>query len=52
MMIAPEKELTARTYNVAAMSFTPGELFKAVKARVPELEIQYHPDGRQKIGTF
>lgn len=46
----PYDYISNRTYNVAAMSFTPSELFEAVKKRVPELEIEYKPDGRQKIG--
>ena len=50
-MIAPKENLTCRTYNVHAMSFTPKELFDVVKRRVPELEIVYKVDGRQKIGT-
>ena len=49
-MIAPKENLTCRTYNVHAMSFTPKELFDVVKRRVPELEIVYKVDGRQKIG--
>ena len=32
------------------MSFTPEELFWAVKKHVPNLEIEYKVDGRQKIG--
>ena len=32
------------------MSFTPDELFRAVKKHVPNLEISYNVDGRQKIG--
>ena len=42
--------LSTRTYNVAAMSFTPDELFKAVKKHVPHLQITYKVDARQKIG--
>ena len=49
-MIAPKENLTCRTYNVHAMSFTPKELFEVVKRRMPELEIVYKIDGRQKIG--
>ena len=49
-MTAPAESLTVRTYNVGAMSFTPEELFTAVKRRVPELEIEYKPDARQGIG--
>ena len=45
-----KKGLNFRTYNVSAMSFTPEELFKAVKKRVPDLEIEYKPDQRQAIG--
>ncbi|TRY62095.1 hypothetical protein TCAL_01762 [Tigriopus californicus] len=49
IMMAPKEKLSIRTYNVAAMSFTPNELFAAVKKRVPHLEIEYKVDGRQKI---
>lgn len=48
-MEAPSERLRLRTYNVAAMSFTPEELFDEVKKHVPKLEIVYRPDGRQKI---
>ena len=50
VMIAPKENLSCRTYNVHAMSFTPKELFEVVKRRMPELEIVYKIDGRQKIG--
>jgi threonine 3-dehydrogenase len=49
-MIAPEEELSCRVYNVAAMSFTPAELFNEVKKQVPELTLDYNIDDRQKIG--
>ncbi len=49
MMIAPADNLSTRTYNVAAMSFTPTELFEVVSKRVPGLQIEYKPDSRQKI---
>lgn len=52
MMVAKDQDLSCRTYNVAAMSFTPEELFNAVRKKVPELEIEYVPDGRQKIGNY
>jgi threonine 3-dehydrogenase len=52
MMVAPPDKLSCRTYNVHAMSFTPKELYEAVKKRVPELEIVYKVDGRQKIGKW
>ncbi len=35
---------------MAAMSFTPEELFEALKKKVPNLEIEYKIDDRQKIG--
>jgi len=38
-----------RTYNIAAFSFTPSELEKEVKKYIPELEVTYKPDSRQKI---
>ena len=44
--------LSTRTYNVAAMSFTPAELFEAVKKHVPHLQITYKADARQKIGKI
>ena len=34
------------------MSFTPDELFKAVKKHVPHLQITYKVDARQKIGKY
>lgn len=36
-------------FNVAAMSFTPGELAAAIRKRVPAFEMTYEPDYRQKI---
>ena len=52
MMVAPSENLSTRTYNVAAMSFTPEELYEVVKKRVPDLQIEYKADGRQKIGKY
>jgi len=49
MMAAPPSSLSTRVYNVAAMSFTPNELFNAVRKFVPNLEIEYKIDGRQTI---
>jgi len=48
-MLAPREQLSTRTYNVHAMSFTPEEIFDEVKKWVPELEIEYSPDSRQNI---
>ena len=50
MMAAPASSLKTRTYNVHAMSFTPNELFNAVRKWVPDLKIEYKIDGRQSIG--
>ena len=50
IMIAPEENLSCRVYNVAGMSFTPDILLNAVRKHVPELEIKYNVDDRQKIG--
>jgi len=51
MMAAPASNLSTRVYNVAAMSFTPNELFNAVKKWVPDLKIEYKIDGRQSIAA-
>lgn len=45
---APETKLTRRVYNVAAISFTPEELFAAIKKHLPNGQITYTPDVRQK----
>ena len=49
LMEAPPESLKLRTYNVTAMSFTPEELVQKVKKYVPNLEVVYKPDSRQKI---
>ncbi|XP_015923758.2 L-threonine 3-dehydrogenase, mitochondrial isoform X2 [Parasteatoda tepidariorum] len=49
IMEAPEEKLTLRTYNVAAISFTPEELVNALKKHMPHVEVTYAPDRRQKI---
>lgn len=45
----PSKLLKQRTYNIAACSFTPKELANEVKKYIPDLEVTYNPDFRQKI---
>ncbi len=52
-MECPVEVLKKRTYNVTAMSFTPEELFQAIKKHVPELKISYNVDPmRQSIGSL
>lgn len=36
-------------YNIAAISFDPAEIAKEIKNFIPEFEISYKPDNRQKI---
>ena len=37
------------SYNLAAMSFTPETIAAEIKKHIPDFEIAYHPDSRQKI---
>ena len=36
-------------YNLAGMSFSAGELARAIVRHIPEFSIEYRPDSRQKI---
>ena len=49
MEAAPENIRYRTSYNIGAMDFTPRELFEEIVKHVPEFEIFYHPDFRQKI---
>jgi nucleoside-diphosphate-sugar epimerase len=50
IMQSPKEQIKIRSsYNLAAMSFTPTEIAKEIKKHIPEFEITYHPDFRQKI---
>ena len=52
VMEASTDQLKQRTYNVAAMSFTPEELTKAIQKYKPTFQISYRTDDRQKIGRM
>lgn len=50
LMEAPAASISIRTsYNISAMSFSPGEIGAAIQKHIPEFAMQYQPDDRQKI---
>jgi nucleoside-diphosphate-sugar epimerase len=50
LMEAPKERIIERSsYNLAALSFSPEELALAIKKQLPNFEIEYNPDFRQKI---
>ncbi len=50
IMKAPKDSIRIRSsYNLAAMSFNPKEIAESIKKHIPEFEISYEPDFRQKI---
>ncbi|WP_417429293.1 NAD-dependent epimerase/dehydratase family protein [Halpernia sp.] len=50
LMAAPKENLSIHSsYNLGGMSFTPEELAAEIKKEIPEFEITYEPDFRQKI---
>ncbi len=50
LMQAPAEHLTIRSsYNLAAISFTPKDIFESIKTKLPEFSITYSPDFRQAI---
>lgn len=49
MKAHPEQIKIRSSYNLAAMSFTPNEIATEIKKHIPELEVSYQPDFRQKI---
>ncbi|XP_026571718.1 L-threonine 3-dehydrogenase, mitochondrial-like [Pseudonaja textilis] len=44
IMEAPAEQLSMRTYNINAMSFSPEELVQEVQKHIPELEVSYNVD--------
>ena len=50
LMEAPSDQIAVRTsYNVAAMSFSPGEIASEIKKQIPDFTVHYKPDYRQQI---
>lgn len=50
LMDAEKEDVKIRSsYNIAAISFTPDEIYKEIKKHLPEFSISYNPDFRQKI---
>ncbi|PIE50958.1 MAG: NAD-dependent epimerase [Flavobacteriales bacterium] len=50
LMETPSEQLTVRnSYNLGGMSFTPKDLAEEIKQHLPDFEISYRPDFRQKI---
>ncbi|SHN16768.1 Nucleoside-diphosphate-sugar epimerase [Cyclobacterium lianum] len=52
LMQAPKENLSVRSaYNLAALSFTPDELYQGIRQHLPEFSIGYAPDYRQDIAA-
>lgn len=50
LMEAPKEQVKIRSsYNLAGMTFTPEEVYEAVKLHYPDFKISYKPDFRQGI---
>ncbi|TDI70334.1 MAG: NAD-dependent epimerase/dehydratase family protein [Bacteroidetes bacterium] len=50
IMKTPKDSIRIRSsYNLTAMSFNPKEIAESIRKHIPEFEISYEPDFRQKI---
>ncbi|KAK3727824.1 hypothetical protein QZH41_008244 [Actinostola sp. cb2023] len=49
LLEAPQADLSCRTYNLSAISFTPEEIAEELQKHIPQLEMEYDPDERQLI---
>lgn len=49
MEAEPEKLRVRTSYNLHGLSFTPKELSKAIRKRLPDFAVSYAPDERQRI---
>eukprot|EP00210_Caulerpa_lentillifera_P002738 g2617.t1 len=49
LMMADKEKLTYRTYNITAMSFTPGMLAESLKKFIPGFVMKCRPDYRHEI---
>lgn len=48
-LLCDDAKLKQRTYNLQALSFTPGDVADSIRNFIPEFEIDYKPDFRQEI---
>ncbi len=51
LMDAPRSALRYTVYNFAAISFSPSELESAIRAHLPDFEVEYKPDYRDAIAA-